>query len=154
MIRFETAAQVNAELMIRLDPKLAMQNATLLEQGNEPVRIQTTVIDKDGFAHFYLAAVSDKLEYYIALNIAAAEEPVIVPAEVQEDYGITEIVEPIKYEITGVKSSWGMTFNQVTWIMVAVLGSCVVIVGVVMFALNKRKLRMGYVPEWDDEDAE
>lgn len=108
----------------------------------------------DGYAHFYLASVAEDSEYYIALNMKEAEGTAIVPEVVQTAYGKPEYVEPIKYEITGRKSSWGMTFNQVTWIMAGVLGGCVVIVGIVMFVLNKRKLRMGYVPEWDDEEIE
>ena len=154
VLRFEAPAQINAELLIRLDPQLAGQNATLFQAGDVPARIQTTVIDNDGFAHFYLASVSSNVEYYIALNLQDADQDLVVPAEVQEAYGINEIVEPIKYEITGVKSSWGMTFKQVTWIMVAVLVGCVVVVGVVMMALNKRKLRMGYIPNLEDEDYE
>jgi uncharacterized membrane protein len=47
-----------------------------------------------------------------------------------------------------------MNINQVTWIMVGFLAVTVITVGFVMFFLNKRRLAMGYVPEWDDEDEE
>ena len=154
VVRFMESAQINAEIMIRLNPDLALQNATLFERQKELNTIQSSVIDMDGYAHFYLASVGKDSEYYIALNVKEAEGNAIVPEVIQTAYGKPEYVEPIKYEITGRKSSWGMTFNQVTWIMVGVLGGCVVLVGVVMFILNKRKLRMGYVPEWDDEEYE
>lgn len=154
VVRFLESAQINAEIMIRLNPDLALQNATLFERQKELNTIQSSVIDMDGYAHFYLASVGKDSEYYIALNVKEAEGNAIVPEVIQTAYGKPEYVEPIKYEITGRKSSWGMTFNQVTWIMVGVLGGCVVLVGVVMFILNKRKLRMGYVPEWDDEEYE
>lgn len=154
VVRFLTPAQINAEVMILLNPNLALQNATLFERRDDLNVVQSSVIDSDGYAHFYLASVGEDSEYYIALNVKEAEGSAIVPEAVQTAYGKPEYVEPIKYEITGRKSSWGMTFKDVTWIMVGVLGGCVVLVGVVMFALNKRKLRMGYVPEWDDEEIE
>lgn len=154
VVRFLAPAQINAEVMILLNPSLSLQNATLFERREELTTIQSSVIDMDGYAHFYLASVAEDSEYYIALNVKEAEGTAIVPEVVQTAYGKPEYVEPIKYEITGRKSSWGMTFNQVTWIMAGVLGGCVVIVGIVMFVLNKRKLRMGYVPEWDDEEIE
>lgn len=154
VVRFLAPAQINAEVMILLNPSLSLQNATLFERREELTTIQSSVIDMDGYAHFYLASVAEDSEYYIALNMKEAEGTAIVPEVVQTAYGKPEYVEPIKYEITGRKSSWGMTFNQVTWIMAGVLGGCVVIVGIVMFVLNKRKLRMGYVPEWDDEEIE
>jgi uncharacterized membrane-anchored protein YhcB (DUF1043 family) len=47
-----------------------------------------------------------------------------------------------------------MTIGQVTWIMIGVLFVVVVTVGFVMYTLNKRKLRMGYIPELDGEDYE
>lgn len=153
-VRFLESAEINAEVMILLNPSLSLQNATLFERREELTTIQSSVIDMDGYAHFYLASVAEDSEYYIALNMKEAEGTAIVPEVVQTAYGKPEYVEPIKYEITGRKSSWGMTFNQVTWIMAGVLGGCVVIVGIVMFVLNKRKLRMGYVPEWDDEEIE
>lgn len=154
VVRFLESAQINAEVLIQLNPGLSLQNATLFERREHLGRIQSSVIDMDGYAHFYLASVAADSEYYIALNIKEAEGNAIVPEVIQTAYGKPEYVEPIKYEITGRKSSWGMTFNQVTWIMVGVLGGCVVLVGVVMYLLNKRKLRMGYVPEWDDDEIE
>ena len=62
--------------------------------------------------------------------------------------------EPVQYEITGRKSSWGMNIGQVTWIMVGVLTFCVVGVGSTMYLLNKRKLKNGYVPDISDEDMQ
>ena len=47
-----------------------------------------------------------------------------------------------------------MTINQVTWIMVGVLTVVVITVGVTMFLLNKRKLRLGYVPDLGDDKYE
>ena len=151
VLRFDASAQINAELMVRLSGSMAMQNATLLK-GKEFEQIQSSVVDQGGYAHFYLASVDKRSEYYIAINLPGAQGNAIVPDELTNAYGNPIFHGPIKYEITGQTSSWGMTFNQVTWIMIAVLVSCVVAVGAVMFALNKRKLKMGYIPDLGDEE--
>lgn len=151
VVKFQTSTQVNAEVMIRLDPALHLQNATLFQNSKELTRIQSSVVDRDGYAHFYLASVSDKTEYYIAMNLPDVQQEAIVPEALYSDYGKPEYVEPIKYEITGRTSSWGMNINQVTWIMVGVLAAVVIVVGFTMFLLNRRKLKMGYIPDLDEE---
>ena len=41
-----------------------------------------------------------------------------------------------------------------TWIMLAVIAGCVVVVGVIMAIWNHRRLKRGYVPELEYEEAE
>ena len=110
------------------------------------------MIDRQGYAHFYLASVTEQTDYYIAINMPQVQQEVIIPDEVLNAYGNPIRYEPIQYEITGRQSSWGMTLGQVTGIMAAVLVACVVAVGIVMYSLNKRKLKRGYIPELDEED--
>lgn len=152
-LTFRASAQINSEVLIRIGEGFAMQNATLLQRGKEMQRIQSSVVDMGGNAHFYLGAVDAGTEYYVAINLPdITSADVIIPQEMNNQYGNPVQVNPITYEITGPKSSWGMSFNQVTWIMIAFLGTTVIVVGVVMYTLNKRRLRMGYVPDLDDED--
>ena len=151
VLRFPASARVNIELMVPLGGQLALQNATLLK-GKDLAVIQSAVVDQDGYAHFYLASVDKRGEYYIAVNLPGTQSSAIIPDKLADAYGSAVSYEPIQYEITGRTSSWGMTFGQVTWIMVALLVGCVVVVGAVMFTLNKRKLKLGYVPNLDDED--
>lgn len=152
VLRFLAPAQINAELLIRLDSSLAMQNATLLQRDKALNQIQSVVVDRQGYAHFYLASVTEQTDYYIAINMPQVQQEVIIPDEVLNAYGNPIRYEPIQYEITGRQSSWGMTLGQVTGIMAAVLVACVVAVGIVMYSLNKRKLKRGYIPELDEED--
>lgn len=153
-LRFLTSAQINAEIVVRLGKNWNLQNATLLQkEDGELVRHQSTVVDNEGYAHFYLASVREDTEYYIAMNLPSQDD-VIIPDELAADYGQPIRYNPIQYEITGRTSSWGMNIRQVTWIMIGVLTCCVVVVGFVMYTLNKRKLAMGYVPDLDEEDYE
>ena len=153
VLRFHTSTQINAELMVPLGGHLALQNATLLK-GKDYTEIQSAVVDQDGYAHFFLGSVDKRGEYYIAINLPGTQSSAIVPDTLADAYGKPENYQPIQYEITGRTSSWGMSLGQVTWIMVAVLLGCVVAVGAVMFTLNKRKLRMGYIPDLGDEEDE
>ena len=138
--------------MIRLGDTWARQSATLFQRnGRELTRYQTVIVDGEGYAHLYLASVDDKAEYYIAMNLPEQQEEAIIPDELLHEYGQPVNYTPIQYEITGRESSWGMNINQVTWIMIGGMTAVVVTVGFVMYLLNKRKLRMGYVPDLDEE---
>ena len=155
VLTFAESAQVNSEILIRLGNSWAFQEATLFQRNKDGLtRIQSTVVDRDGYAHFYLAAVDKNTEYCIGMNMPAQaeEEAPIVPEELMQDYGNAVNYTPIEYEITGRSSSWGMNLGQVMGILAAVMVSVIVIVGVTMYILNKRRLKNGYVPQWDDED--
>lgn len=151
VMHFNSSAEVNAEVMIRIPERYAMQNATLFQSnGKEFDKYSTVVVDKSGYAHFYLASVSSDVEYYVALNVDILEgetEGAIVPDTLVDAYGKPIRLEPIQYEITGRKSSWGMNINQVTWILVAVMTLSITAVGVTMYILNQRKQILKYTPD-------
>ena len=141
-------------MLIRLGSNWAYRTATLFQRvDGQMLRRQDVMVDGSGYAHFYLASVDEQSEYFIAMDLTVENDDAIIPDEVLEEYGDNAVrYNPIQYEITGRKSSWGMEIDQVTWIMVGVMGGAVVIVGLVMYFMNKRRLAMGYVPEIDDED--
>jgi len=156
-IRFTADAQVNAEVMIKLPAENARKNASLyqVKLGGDTELLQAVVVDDDGYAHFYLASVDRRTEYLIGIDVPAeGAAEAIIPEVLYQDYGVTGNLSDVEYVVTGRTSSWGLNINQVTWIMAGVLLSVVVIVGFVMFALNKRKLKMGYIPNLDEEDYE
>ncbi|MBQ6718919.1 MAG: leucine-rich repeat domain-containing protein [Oscillospiraceae bacterium] len=155
ILNFYETGQVNVEVMIQLDPQLAFQTATLLQYVEADwVRIQHSVVDKDGYAHFYLAAVESDIKYCIGINLPIEENAdlPIIPEEIQADYGDIINYQPIQYEITGRKSSWNMGLGKVMAILAVVMVSAVAVVGTVMFLWNKQRLKNGYVPNWDDEE--
>lgn len=153
-LMFESSSAVNTEVLIRLPAGNARNTASLYQQlDGELTFLQSVVVDDEGYAHFYLACVDREMEYLIGINVPQEEgQNAIVPEQLQTDYGVTHTAGGIEYVITGRTSSWNMNINQVTFIMVGVLLTVVVTVGVVMFALNKRKLKRGYVPDLDEED--
>lgn len=152
VLKFHNAAQINAELLIELGDTVSNQQATLFQRDGTLSQLQTVVIDQNGCIHFYLASVTNEIEYYVALNLSEPEEEAIVPKELQSSYGIPEDYVPVQYRITGRTSSWGIGIDAVTWIMIGGFVVVVAAVGILMFMLNKRKLKRGYIPEIDEED--
>ena len=156
-IRFISDARVDAEVMIKLPVEHARKHASLyqVKLGGDIEHLQTVVVDDTGYAHFYLASVERKTVYLIGIDVPAVESSeAIIPEVLFQDYGVTDNMSDTKYVVTGRTSSWGISLNQVTWIMVGAMASVVLIVGFIMFALNKRKLKMGYIPDLDEEDDE
>lgn len=153
VLRFLSPAQVNAEVLIRIGPSFGRQNATLFQKDKKEFeKVQTAVVDNEGYAHFYLGSVSEKTEYYIGMNVPGASGEAIVPENMLAEYGNPEYIEPIKYEITGRTSSWGMNLGQVMGILGIVMAGVIILVGGIMFIWNKTRLKNGYVPKFDDEE--
>ena len=152
-LQFHNSAQVNSEVLIYLGSAWRMQNATLFQRDRNGVtRLQTVMTDYNGYAHYYLASVDEKTEYMIAMNLYIPTELPILPEEVLAQYGNAVNFEPIQYEITGRTSSWNMHLGQVMSILAAVMVGVVLIVGATMYIINKRRLKNGYVPQWDDDE--
>ena len=78
VLRFDEPAQVNAEVLIPLSQTWAVQEATLFQrEKGKLTQHQSVVVDNQGCAHFYLASVSQKTEYYIAMNLPEKESMTI-----------------------------------------------------------------------------
>lgn len=155
-LKFNRSSDIRVEVMIRLPSEFARNTATLYQvEGDKLTMLQSVVIDTLGYAHFYLANIDAEQDYRIGINVPDIdEETIIIPKELHKDYGVTDTYVDMtqQYVFTGRKSSWGVSVNQVTWMLFAVMGGCVVAVGVVMYILNKRKLKKGYVPDISEED--
>lgn len=140
-VKFEKSAQMNVEILIPF-PGAAQSNAFLyqVERDDSLTLLQTVTVDEDGIAHFYLASVNARTEYIVALNVPeeSADHALISDEQLSQYEGGVENIAPVEYVVTGVKSSWGMSFLSVTLIMLGVLIGCIVVVGVVMFSMNKR----------------
>ncbi len=153
VLKFLAPAEINAEVLIRIGGNYARQNASLFKGGKNVEKVQSVVVDNEGYAHFYLGSVTEKTEYYIGINVPGAAEEAIVPQNMLAEYGNPEFIEPIKYEITGRSSSWGMNLGQVMSILAVVMVSVIIVVGAVMFFWNKQRLKNGYVPDLDEGET-
>lgn len=144
-LKFLQSAKVNAELLVQLpSSEVNRSNAFLyqIEKDGSYTRLQAVKIDQYAVAHFYLASVDKDTGYVIGINVPGEKtDDLIIPDELASDYGGAFIrVERIEYVATGAQSSWGLTFWQVTLIMIGVLVGVIILVGCVMTYLNKRRL--------------
>ncbi len=158
---FDGLLDFKVEVELPLGEGYARSKAVFFSpEGDAYQRMQAVVVDMQGLAHFYLGYVTSGTEYLIGINVGTAEVPgdsyadAIIPDTMHSMYPELEFIKPIEYVITGQTSSWGMNIGQVTLILVAVLVVVVGSVGAVMFTMNKRRLKNGYVPKTDDDDEE
>lgn len=153
-LRFQESSDVPVKLIIRLPVEHARQTASLYQIKNrEAQKLQSVIVDDSGAAHFYVANVDDSVEYLVGLQVPEVSlDDTIVPDTLTKNYGITEQIRDVDYVITGRKSSWNLNFLEVNQILVGFMLSTAAFVGLLMYARNKRKLRQGFVPGWDDAD--
>lgn len=151
---FNESSQMPVSVAIQLPVEYARQTASLYqEMDGELEVVQSIVADQKGIAYFYLGAIDKKTTYYIGINVPwVSGTDVRVPDSLADDYGIDYQAEGVTYEITGRKSSWGIGFLEVNQILLGIMLSTAAFVGLAMYALNKRKIRKGILPGWDDVD--
>ena len=124
----------------------------LINNGLEEI-IQTVVVDDSSDACFSFGSIDENAEYLIAMNVPGIHlEQLTIPEVLYDEYKIVDQATGKEYEITGRSSSWGMDLGQVMSILAVVMVSVIVLVGGVMFIWNKKRLKSGYVPDWDDDD--
>lgn len=152
-VTFNGSSSANTEVMIRLPGVAARSTASLYtKNGGSLTLVQAVMMDDEGYAHFYLSGVDSKTDYIIGINVPdVAASEAIVPENLYSDYGIEKTTSDVEYVVTGRSSSWGISFGQVTGIMVILLVIVVVIVGVVMYVQSKRKQQLEYLEELRNE---
>ena len=153
-IRFNSDTEINAQIMIKLPLEHKRQTATLyVIEGGKAKKIQSVIVDDNGYATYYLANVSKDANCVIALDIPSEQgaSDVIIPETLYEQYNITAPLDVDQYAVLGRKSSWGLELGQVLKIMAVSIVGCMVMVGIVMYIINKRKLKQGYVPTYGNQ---
>lgn len=153
-LNFHESAQIVTEMIIRLPGEHKFQTASLYQlKRGEPEHLQSVMVDSTGNAHWYLRSVDKKTDYLIGINVPGViTDSPIIPAELHGVHKVANVFDGKEYIVTGRTSSWGMGLGKVMTILAVVMVSMVVVVGFVMYAWNKRRLKMGYVPDLDEED--
>lgn len=106
--------------------------------------LQSVLIEDTGYASFYLNSLKNTASYLVAIDVASVGvNEVFIPDMLLEEYGGLTDENGTKYIVTGRKSSWGISLGQLTWIMIGVLTVSVIVIGTIMYVLNKRSLAKG-----------
>ena len=132
--------------------------AVLYQQlnGGSIERLQSEIIDRDGYATFYLSGTMSHVQYFIAIDVVGEKySNAIVPDEMAVDNGELELYEPIEYVITGGgadRKFMGMNIAQFSFALFGGLAVLVVIFGVVMgIFYRKKRLEMMYRLKMQDQ---
>ena len=155
-LKFHNSFQIKMEVMIRLPLEHTRRNACLFQMGGKEGQefLQAVLVDGEGYAHFYLASIHEDTAYVIAIDATGAySDQAIIPDNMYEEYNLVDHSTGKQYKITGRKSSWNMGLGKVMAILAAVMVSAIVVVGAVVFIWNKQRLKNGYVPKWEDDEA-
>ena len=133
--------------------------AVLYQQfrGAKIERVQSAIIDKDGYATFYLGQTLNTVQYYIAIDVKGEKySDAVIPDELAVDQGMIEMYEPITYVVTGERVFMGMNFNQFSFIVFGVILALAAVIGTVMAIFyRKKRLELYYkmkMEGMDDED--
>lgn len=151
---FNKSCAVRARVKIQLPIEYARRVISLyqIERGT-PRQLQAVVADENGVAHFFLASVDSKMVYLLGIDVPSVQQgEVLIPGSLENEYGITDKLSSVDYVVTGRVSSWGVTSGQVGRVLLGIMLSTAAFVGLLMYARNKRKIRQGFVPGWDDAD--
>ena len=152
---FNASCAIKVEAMIRLPLENVRHAASLYQLGSKDSYdfLQSVVVDNEGYAHYYLAAIDKDIQYLIAMDVQGEQSAqAIIPNDLYDEYTLVDHSTGKPYVITGRSSSWNMGLGKVMAILAVVMVSAIVVVGAVMFFWNKQRLKAGYVPQWDDEE--
>lgn len=108
--------------------------------------LQSVVVDKDGYATYYLQSTKSSTQYVIALNVSTVKSAdAIIPEEMVADYGDVVQYDQIQYISTGVRMFMGLSLFQFTFVILGVTAFLFIAVGIVMGVLyRKKKLEQYY----------
>ncbi len=104
--------------------------------------MQSTIIDAQGDASFYLRSLDKQTKYLVAIDMEGISmEDVLIPDSMADEFGNLTDAAGNKYVLTGTQSSWGISFWQLTLIVLGVIVVSGVLVGIIIklqFKVSKK----------------
>ena len=127
-----------------------------VESDGALTEVQSSIVDKEGNATFYLKSAYKNSEYVVAIDVLGVDRSsAIVPEDLRADYGITDEFEQIIiYTPTEEREFLGMNIAQFSFALFGVLALLVVAFGVVMGVFyRKKRLELFYRMKMEEEQA-
>ena len=136
-----------------LDPYAATQYATLYEciPDNSLVKLNSAMIDEEGFVGFPVAVINKATRYLLAMNVATVHrEEVIVPDSMVNVNNPLKDVVPLseRYAMSEPRGFMGMTMQEFTSMIITIVSVFVGVILVVVLALiiiGKRRAKMARI---------
>lgn len=128
-------------VQIKVGKQYAYGYASLYQMsGSNWEYIQTSRVDREGYAAFYFKSFDSLTKYLIGMNVDSdSRKDAIIPESLYDDYGILRDAEGNRYMLTGASSRWGISFKNFSLIIFGVLGVVILLVGATSFVFYKMK---------------
>ena len=144
LLSFDGSLEMDFSPKIYLGKTHSYKTATLYQYipGRGLSLLQSVIVDKSGYATYYLGSTKDTTQYLIALDVKGVDSSTaIIPEDIAKDYGEVIYYEPIEYVVTGVRMFMGLSLFQFT--IAVFCGMLVLFVGVgILMSIIYRKKKM------------
>lgn len=134
-IKFNDNIPLEVTLQVPLGYSYALHYATIC---HKPIlknweMIQSVIIDRHGRAEFCIGSVDKATDYMVVIDMEGIDvNDIRIPDSLSDEYnGLTD-KDGKKYVVTGTKSSWGISFGQLTLILVGVISLTAIVIGVIV----------------------
>ncbi len=141
-VKFESSTNINTNVVITLPKPAANGNAFLYEVkfGGRYKLVQSSVVDSQGNARFYLSSINKNGKYVIGINVPGENiDNIIIPDEASDPFGAIARLEKIEYVPAGPRTLAGFTIGQFTLILLGVLLFIAIVVGISVYMIFKNR---------------
>ncbi len=142
LLSFAGDAKFDFSPKIFIGKSAAGSTATLYQNvpGKGLELLQSVLVDKNGYATYYLQSIKASTQYVVALNVGSVSvQDAIISPDDAPDYGELVQFEDIEYVTTGVRMFMGLSIFQFTFVILGVTAFLFIAVGIVMGVIYRRK---------------
>lgn len=142
LLNFNSNATISYSPRIYLGTEYAHECAVMYQQirGRKIERVQSAIIDKEGYATFYLGQTLSAVQYFIAIGVEnETYADAIIPDELSVDMESIAMYEPIQYVVTGERIFMGLNLGQFSYVLFGGLVALFVVIGTVMAIFYRKK---------------
>ena len=147
LLSFDGSLEMDFSPKIYLGKTHSYKTATLYQYipGRGLSLLQSVIVDKSGYATYYLGSTKDTTQYLIALDVKGVDSSTaIIPEDIAKDYGDVVYYEPIEYVVTGVRMFMGLSLFQFTIAVFCCMLVLFVGVGILMSIIYRKKKMEAY----------
>ena len=155
LLSFDGSLEIDFSPKIHLGKTHAYKTASLYQYipGRGLSLLQSVIVDKSGYATYYLGSTKDTTQYLIALDVKGVDSSsAIVPEDIAKDYGDVVYYEPIEYVVTGVRMFMGLSFFQFSVAVFCVMFALFVGIGIIMSIIYRKKKMEAYYQMMKNEE--
>lgn len=140
-VKFEKTLTIDQSPTVYVGKDKALELATLYSQNNkELLKMQTVVIDMDGYANFYVSSTKQDTTYIVAVNAKGTErKDAVIPPSLYENYGIDPALSQLPYVATEMRLLNGFNVYQVVFGVIGGIIILAAIIGAVFFVFYRKQ---------------